>query len=685
MAVPQFGGAIMATSNLFSTKRLGHVLMFLAVLGSWSQALAAPAEPNKAADLFEMSIEQLMDIEVISASRQTQKISELSAPVSVITAEDIHYSGLRSIPDILQFAPGVDVLQVDRNRYAVGVRGLHEIYSDRLLSLIDGRAADSITSGGPRFPRLPIFLEDIERIEVVRGPGGAAWGANAFNGVVNIITKEPQDCLGWLASTRWNHFGDSYSQVRWAQNLGRWSWRQSVGYEGLESSDDAVEGDNFLSHDFSRNWRFDGKAIYQASEATKMSFGLGHSYEKSGDFEFGNRFLGHNNRLNTIRSFARIDHKFEEDVSGYLQVFSNHYTVKEPALLDYYEGENDIEGQLNFIPADDHRMSVGGNFRWVRIDGERTSDPEMFIYHGSPLSEYWAGLFAIDRWQVSDRLTIEGQVRGDWYSETQTDWSGRLTTLYALDDEKDHVLRLSAAKAFRAPLIILRKGSAQRVPHPFVPGTYLLNLVPPAEDLHNEGTYSLEAGYTGRVAKNVTLRADGYYQRFEKLIGFSTIPDPLSIGRSFFTPENVDGADSWGTELELAVERKTGRVSAWYAYNDFEPDQGHQELRAYLPAKHKVGLTGRLHLDDDWTVNLNYKFTDVTCGDHANPLNRVNPGPSHRLDLTFAKRCFKRNGEFIFGVSDLLNKDKDAVPSVGALTMHETPGRTFFVEMQLRF
>ena len=140
---PFLGGAIMVTSNLFSIKRLVYLLMFLAVLGSWSQALGAPAEPNKAADLFEMSIEQLMEVEVISASRQAQKIGELSVPVSVITADDIHYSGLTSIPEILQFAPGVDVIRLSRERYAVGVRGLHDLISDRTLALINGRSAES--------------------------------------------------------------------------------------------------------------------------------------------------------------------------------------------------------------------------------------------------------------------------------------------------------------------------------------------------------------------------------------------------------------------------------------------------------------------------------------------------------------------------------------------------------------
>jgi iron complex outermembrane receptor protein len=159
-----------ARQKTFLARKSGFVLMSLLISILNVQLPAQEPYPNKQKDFFEMSIEELMDVEVVSASRQARKIGELSVPVSVITAEDIHYSGLTSIPEILQFAPGMDVLQVDRNRFAVGVRGLHEVYSDRLLGLTDGRAADCINTGGPRFPQLPVLLEDIERIEIVRGP-----------------------------------------------------------------------------------------------------------------------------------------------------------------------------------------------------------------------------------------------------------------------------------------------------------------------------------------------------------------------------------------------------------------------------------------------------------------------------------------------------------------------------------
>ena len=158
----------MAAQKRFQTQELMLVAILLFALGFNTQLQAQPTEPNQPKDFFEMSIEELMEVPVVvSVSRQPQKLGELSAPVSVITAEDIHYSGLTNIPEILQFSPGIDMLRISRFRYAVGVRGLHEFISDRTLVLINGRSAESPLFGGSEYYTLPILMEDIERIEVL--------------------------------------------------------------------------------------------------------------------------------------------------------------------------------------------------------------------------------------------------------------------------------------------------------------------------------------------------------------------------------------------------------------------------------------------------------------------------------------------------------------------------------------
>jgi outer membrane cobalamin receptor len=686
------------------------VLVFLCFIFTAVHAFAKEQEPNKAPNYFEMPIEQLMEVPVVvSASRQAQKMGQLSTPVSVVTAEDIHYSGLTNIPEILQFYPGIDMLKLDRHRWAVGVRGLHDLFSDRTLVLINGRATDVPIYGGTMFERLPLFMEDIERIEIVRGPGGAAWGANALNGVINIITKKPEKVLGGFVSTTMSEFGDSYTHLRYAEKKDKWSWRASAGYESTRSSEDTGGGryisnaggfsteflmgfSNYTSNDFMRNMRFDTEAIYQLSDDTKLSFGSGYSSAKIGTFEFGGYLPAGNSWYGTLRSYAKIEHDFKNGSSGYLQWYGNYDNTDIPVLAKWRTRQDDIEGQLDFDVTNAHKVTIGGNYRFVRID-ILPGDPRSFNFPGEPFDERFGGIFLIDRWTVNDRLTLEGQIRRDWYSETQADWSTRLTALYAVDEQKDHILRFSFAKSFRTPFIGARQPSTSRVSlEPYgAPGYYIYNIRPAAEDLKNEETYSLEAGYTGKLTRNLTVRADTYYQHYSRLIGYA--PTYGMFGEPYYRAANINGAEALGAELELIFENKTARLSAWYAYNNFQTDQLQQAIRSYMPAEQKVGLTGRLFLPDGWTFNTNYKYTGLTPVMKGDPAFLVMNGDpslrdvyaSHRLDLTIAKTFAKGNGEIMFGVSDLLNKTTGPNFAVGQMSAHDVPGRTFFVRIQLKF
>jgi outer membrane receptor protein involved in Fe transport len=638
---------------------------------------------------------------VISASRQKTEVKWLSIPTSIVSAEDIHYSGLTDIPEVLQFVPGVDVRRVDRNRYSVGVQGPSEVLSDKTLVLIDGRSAYSQFFGGAEWLRFPLILEDIKRIEVVRGPGGAAWGANAFTGMINVITKEPEDCLGYLASTSWDHFGDTYNQMRWADKQGKLSWRISTGYKGLKNSDRTGAGDyttfapqlaaltgydTFRARDFNRSWVFDNKFVYDLTEKTKLSPGVAYSHVQTGTWEFFGYYPKGNARYETTRLFTRVDQEFSKDTTGYLQWFANLDNTGWANHLSYAIAENDIEGQLNFRLGK-HHMSAGGNVRLLNIRDKPPNDPQAISLVGAPFKEQWAGAFLIDRWEVTDRLTLEGQFRGDWYSETQEDWSARASALYALDEGKKHIVRLSGAKAFRAPTVGRRTAEAHTIPlpsPPFPPNWFTSNLLP-VYPLRNEEIYSLEAGYTGQLAKGLTFRADGYIQRCNDMIGVRQIPDPWGV-RIFAAMDNIDDATAWGSTTELAYENKIGRLSAWYSYSVFQLEEGEleQDCQSYLPAKHKTGLSGRLFLPDNWVLNGNFRYTTgQVLRSILRPTWRM--PDEYRLDLTVSKKVFKDHGEIMIGVSDLLNQTDPPIYDAGQLSAHDTPGRTFFVRFQLEF
>src|SRR2546428_6945625 len=151
-------------------------------------------------DLQSTSIENLMNVEVTSVSKKEQKLSQVAAAIFVITQEDIRRSGALNIPDLLRMVPGLDVAQINANTWAISARGFNLQFANKLLVLIDGRALYTPLFGGVYWDTLDVPLEDIERIEVIRGPGGTVWGANAVNGVINVITKTAADTQGGLVT-----------------------------------------------------------------------------------------------------------------------------------------------------------------------------------------------------------------------------------------------------------------------------------------------------------------------------------------------------------------------------------------------------------------------------------------------------------------------------------------------------
>ena len=151
-------------------------------------------------DLTQYSLEDLMNVQVTSVSKREQKLSTAGAAIYVINQEDIRQSGATNIPDLLRMVPGVHVAQINAHTWAISIRGFTDKYGDKVLAMIDGRSVYSPLSSGVDWDQQDVPLEDIDRIEVIRGPGGTVWGANAVNGVINIITKSSKATPGGLVT-----------------------------------------------------------------------------------------------------------------------------------------------------------------------------------------------------------------------------------------------------------------------------------------------------------------------------------------------------------------------------------------------------------------------------------------------------------------------------------------------------
>src|SRR5580692_2931129 len=155
-----------------------------------------PARATETPDLTQKSLEDLMSIKVTSVSKKEQMTSQTAAAVFVISRDDIRRSGALNIPDLLRMVPGLDVAQIDSGNWAISARGFNGQYSNKLLVLIDGRTVYSPIFAGVFWDAQNVILDNIERIEVIRGPGAAVWGSNAVNGVINIITRGAADTQG---------------------------------------------------------------------------------------------------------------------------------------------------------------------------------------------------------------------------------------------------------------------------------------------------------------------------------------------------------------------------------------------------------------------------------------------------------------------------------------------------------
>ena len=198
------------------------LIFFLVVVAIACAAAELPAQTADSSDsLKQMTLAQLGNVSVTSVSKEPQKLLRTPAAIYVLTAEDIRRSGATNIPDALRVVPGVEVARIDSDHWSVGIRGFGSEFSKSVLVLIDGRSVYSPLFSGVYWNVQNVMLEDVDRIEVIRGPGGTIWGANAVNGVINIITKSAKHTHGALLSSAGGNLDEGYGAYRYGGGNGR--------------------------------------------------------------------------------------------------------------------------------------------------------------------------------------------------------------------------------------------------------------------------------------------------------------------------------------------------------------------------------------------------------------------------------------------------------------------------------
>ena len=221
------------------------LLLGLAVPFQKSWAQTSQSDQNSPDELRDLSLEQLGNVQVTTASKEPEDVWHTPAAIYVITQEDIRRSGATSIPEILRLAPGVEVARIDSDHWAVGIRGFGGEFSKSLLVLIDGRSVYSPLFAGVYWEVQDTVLEDVDRIEVIRGPGGTIWGANAVDGVINIITKNAKDTHGTMASLSGGNVDQGIGEVRFGGTKGKSFDYRVYGKGFIRGPEFHPDGENF--------------------------------------------------------------------------------------------------------------------------------------------------------------------------------------------------------------------------------------------------------------------------------------------------------------------------------------------------------------------------------------------------------------------------------------------------------
>lgn len=235
--------------------------------------LAAPAAAEPAdADLADLQLEDLFNMEVTSLTKSAKRFSDTPAAIYVLTSEDIRRSGVRSIPEALRMVPGLQVAQLSGNKWAISARGFNSIFSDKMLVTIDGRSVYTPLFAGVYWDVQDTLIEDIDRIEVIRGPGGTLWGANAVNGVINIVTKRAADTQGVLVDGGGGNVERGFASARYGGKIGdKVQYRGFFKYFQRTAFDDPNPAAGAFAFDATEAYRGGVRLDTQPTEKSKVT------------------------------------------------------------------------------------------------------------------------------------------------------------------------------------------------------------------------------------------------------------------------------------------------------------------------------------------------------------------------------------------------------------------------------
>jgi iron complex outermembrane recepter protein len=594
-------------------------------------SVATPGKSTELESLLDLPLDQLaktpvvvpsMDVPVTSVTKEASTVGRSAAAVFVITNEMIRRSGATCIPEALRMAPGLDVAQINSSTWAISCRGFNGIYASKLLVLIDGRTVYTPVSSGVYWDVQDVLLEDVERIEVIRGPGGTLWGANAVNGVISVITKRSQDTQGVFLSAGGGTVKRSSEAARFGGKIGEDGYYRVYGkyfdqgpyFDPTQQGKDAWNQGRF---GFRADWDLDrakqNTFTVQGDHYTGYSGMTSNFTSVTPPFSQMQEGAIHNTGENVLMRYRHVQ---DEDSDWTLQTYYDQFD-RGTILNSEKVKTGDVDLQYRFRLSERHSITCGAGYRYIHSfcpsESPFTSSiqpPERSIYLGSQ--------FVQDEISLSPNfwtLTLGCKIEQNPFTDFEYQPTARL--LYTPDNK--HSLWGAVSRAVRMPAIFNQDLFNTAAPST---GSMFTRVLGNAE-FRSEVLYAYELGFREQMTDQFSWDIATFYNVYDSLLSTAVIGAPYtetdpspphSVLPLMFT--NRGSADTYGVELATnwSVSDRW-RLSAQYTFlqalvrnvNAGGSGAGDSPL-------HQCGLRSSWDLRKDLDFDLTARYVDCLPG-----------------------------------------------------------------------
>lgn len=532
---------------------------------------------------------------VVTASKRAQRVTDAPAAVTVFTDEDIRTMGVTTLIDLLRYAPGVDVFEPNRSQANVSIRGFNSQFANKLLIMIDGRSIYQDYYGGVQWNLTPLLLSQIKRVEIVRGPGSALYGANAFNGVINIITKTPAELAAMpsraVIRTLFGEQATVFNEMLInGGNAKDWSYALGIGYNTTDGFGEQRPGQVQDSYSV---------PIFNADVQKQLGRGaLRLNYRQSdaradlSSIYFIQGMAVRDESASLTYSDDRSRHPFM------IRAFGNFARSKEPSFDHIHFDVYDIEAQQQLNLGKSHSLVYGASYRHASL--------RAFITGGQRQSQDVRTFYLQDEYRITPRTRLVAGMRLDDNSLFTTNITPRVSLMHRT--ARNQGLRLSYGTAFRNPTLV---DAFYSQTYPIAPG--FNGTISGNPNLSPERVESLEAGYRfdlreGHVALNL------FHNQVKNVIAFIPTQFAPSPPFPFGTPtliqaQNVGDARATGLELEADLRlNKNLRGIFNYAYQNVADSMGN--VVNFSP-RHKINIGLHARMSKTWEAFLGAHYVDA--------------------------------------------------------------------------